>query len=250
MSLNYGVLKAQPIESLEGTAHSPHYQIHVVDPQSGTHYRIAVNVLSQVQPYNLQYHVIDDFKYPTLATLQGLPDGFTKLESKPGGLAIDFLRSDIVDEDQMRPVLFTDTGSETQLNDLLHERIQDALADSNARIYAFGDHWGPQSQPDQYFHFQPGNGIHDIHMNQGNDPGHRSQDGVWQDGALMVFLPATNRWMAVFLKFQSQSVHTDNAGHATDSPTPSNGGGGGYGGQDDNGGQGGHHHHHHHHSHS
>src|SRR5215469_13180442 len=123
---NYGVLKAEPLESLEGTAHSPHYQIHVVDKRTDTHYRIAVNVLSQVQPYNLLYHVIDDFQYPTLAALLKLPDGFTKLDSQPGGLAIDFLRSDIVDEDKLRPVLFTDIGSETQLDDLLHERVQQA----------------------------------------------------------------------------------------------------------------------------
>jgi|SRR5579859_1583211 len=236
---DYGVLKVQASESLEGTAHSPHYQIHVVDPQTDTQYRIAVNVLSQVQPYNLLYHVIDNFQYPTLTALQELPDGFTKLESQSGGLAIDFLRSDIVDEDKLRPVLFTDVGSETQLNDLLHERVQQAIADPNARIYAFGDRWGPeQGKADQYFGFEPGNGIHNIHMNQGNDPSHRSEDGVWQDGALMIFLPASNHWMAVFLKFQSQSLHTDDAGHAI-------------GGQSQNGGsngqsQQGHHHHHHH----
>jgi uncharacterized protein YukJ len=213
---DYGVLRAQSLESLEGTTRSPHYQIHVVDQQTDTHYRIAVNVLSQVRPYNLLYHVIDDFNYPTLTALLELPDGFTKLDSRPGGLAIDFLRSDIVDADKMRPVLFTDIGSETQLNNLLHERVQQAIADPNARICAFGDRWGPEDgQPDQYFGFEPGNGIHNIHMNQGNDPKHRNEDGVWQDGALLIFLPARNRWMALFLKFQSQSLHTDDTtGHA------------------------------------
>jgi uncharacterized protein YukJ len=217
MPLNdYGVLKAQPIGSLEGTPHSPHYQIHVVDQQTGTDYRVAVNVLSQVRPYNLLYHVIDNFTYPTTADLLKLPDGFTKLASQSGGLAIDFLRSKIVDSDQMRPVLFTDTGSETQLNNLLHARVQQAIADPGARVYAFGDRWGPENgKPDQYFHFEPGNGIHNIHMNQGNDPSHRQEDGVWQDGALLISFPASNRWMAVFLKFQSQSLHTDNTtGHA------------------------------------
>ena len=239
---NYGVLKVSPLESREGTSRSPHYQIRVVDHKTDTPYRSAINVLSQVQPYNLLYHVIDNFKYSTLAALLELPDGFTKLASRPGGLAIDFLRSDIVDEDKLRPVLFTDTGSETQLNDLLHKRVQQAIADPDARIYAFGDHWGPENgKPDQYFGFEPGNGIHDIHMNQGNDPGHRREDGVWQDGALMIFLPASNRWMAVFLKFQSQSLHTDNTtGHATDGRSQD----GGHNGSSHEG------HHHHHHKHS
>jgi uncharacterized protein YukJ len=36
-------------------------------------------------------------------------------------------------------------------------------------IYAFGAKWGPEKgKPDKYFKFVPGNGIHDIHMNQGN----------------------------------------------------------------------------------
>jgi uncharacterized protein YukJ len=212
---NYGVLKARPLEGLEGTPHSPHYEIHVVD-QTETHYRIAINVLSQVQPFNLLYHVNDDFRYPTLPDLLELPDGFTKLPSKPDGLAIDFLRSDIVDADKLGPVLFTDVGSERQLNDILHEHVQLAIDDPNARIYAFGARFGPEhGKPDKYFDFEPGNGIHEIHMNQGNDPTHRPEDGVWQDGALLIFLPGSNHWMAVFLMFQSQSLHTDDTtGHA------------------------------------
>jgi uncharacterized protein YukJ len=214
--LHYGVLKAQAIESLKGTPNSPHYQIHVVDQQTSTDYRVAVNVLSQVQPYNLLYHVVDNFVYPTTSALLQLPDGLTPLASQPGGLAIDFLRSDIVDADHMQPVLFTNIGSETQLDDLLDVRVQQAIADPNARVYAFGDRWGPEDGvPDQYFHFEPGNGIHNIHMNQGNDPSHEQEDGVWQDGALLIYLPATTRWIAVFLKFQSQASKTDDTtGHA------------------------------------
>ena len=213
---DYGVLKAHPLESRKGTSSSPHYQIHVLEQPAGTHYRIAVNVLSQVQPYNLLYHVVDNFTYSTLPDLLQLPDGFTKLASKPGGLAIDFLRSNIVDPSQMQPVKFSDIGSETQLNDLLDQRVQQVIADVDARVYAFGDRWGPENGvPDQYFNFEPGNGIHNIHMNQGNDPRHPNEDGVWQDGALLLYLAAKNQWMAVFLKFQSQASQTDDGtGHA------------------------------------
>jgi uncharacterized protein YukJ len=94
--------------------------------------------------------------------------------------------------------------------------VQLAIADPDALIYAFGDRWGPENgQADQYFHFEPGNGIHNIHMNQGNDPGHADEDGVWQDGALFFSFPAQNNWVAIFLKFQSQSWTTDDTtGHA------------------------------------
>ena len=60
----------------------------------------------------------------------------------------------------------------------------------------------------------PGNGVHDIHANQGNDPGHVNDDGVWQDGALLIHFPVSQQWVAIFLRFQSQSWHTDDVtGH-------------------------------------
>jgi uncharacterized protein YukJ len=214
---DYGVLKAHPIASLKGTPHSPHYQIHVVDQQSATHYRVAVNVLSSVKPYNLLYHVVDDFQDATItAQFLNLADGFTHVPSQPGGLAIDFVRSNIVDPSQMTPLHFTDIGSENQLNNLLDARVQEIIAEPDALVCVVGDRWGPEDgQPDQYFQFEPGNGIHNIHMNQGNDPSHASEDGVWQDGALFLYLPSKSLWMAVFLKFQSQSWQTnDTTGHA------------------------------------
>jgi len=213
----YGVLKARPVARLEATPASSHYQIHVVTEETNPDYRVAVNVLSDEKPYNLLYHLDDNFIYPTTTALLELPDGFTALPSQPGqpnSLAIDFLRSNIVDPEQMKPVLFTDIGSETQLNDLLETRIQQALADPGALVFAFGDRWGPENgTPDQYFEFDPGNGIHDIHMNQGNPPPHEQDNGIWQDGGLLLYFPSTDTWTSVFLKFQSQITPTDDSGN-------------------------------------
>jgi hypothetical protein len=93
--------------------------------------------------------------------------------------------------------------------------VQLALADEDALVYAFGERWGPEPQTkDKIFGFLPGNGIHDIHMNQGNVGRFIEQDGVWQDGALFLHLPTVQRWVAIFLKFQSQTWHTDDiTGH-------------------------------------
>jgi len=54
------------------------------------------------------------------------------------------------------------------------------MADSYSRIYAFGSAWDPEEQKcDQVFGFLPGNGIHDIYMNQGNGDGkHNGDNGV------------------------------------------------------------------------
>ena len=68
---------------------------------------------------------------------------------------------------------------------------------------------------DKYFGFLPGNGIHDIHMNQGNVGQFVKDDGVYQDGGLLIHFPDQQQWVAAFLKFQSQSWHTDDVtGHA------------------------------------
>ena len=90
----------------------------------------------------------------------------------------------------------------------------------------FGQRWGPEDGlPDKVFGFEPGDGVHDIHMNQGNDASFVRDDGVWQDGGLLVHFPAVSRWVGIFLAFQSQAWHTDDAtGHAiegpSDTPTP------------------------------
>jgi hypothetical protein len=47
-------------------------------------------------------------------------------------------------------------------------------------------------------------------MNQGNPSGSHSQDnGVWQDGGLIIQFPRENQWVAIFLKFQSQAWHSN-----------------------------------------
>jgi hypothetical protein len=59
-------------------------------------------------------------------------------------------------------------------------------------------------------------------MNQGNIPRFKGDDGVWQDGALLIHFPQLDQWVGTFLAFQSQAWHTDDAtGHAlADVPTP------------------------------
>ena len=89
-------------------------------------------------------------------------------------------------------------------------------------VYAFGERWGPEpATKDKYFGFLPGNGIHDIHMNQGNTGRFLDDDGVYQDGGVLVHFPDQHEWTAIFLKFQSQAWHTDDrTGHRITEPPP------------------------------
>lgn len=227
---NYGVLKGRPISSRLGAGSSPHYQIHLVD--NTTDYRIAVNVKSKLAPSELLYTIADDFKHPILEILKTLSTGFTRLANVPGGSALDYIRANLFDRKQMRPLAHDIPGPDNDLNEKINAYVQRAIADERAAIYAFGERWGPEPQTkDKYFGFLPGNGIHDIHMNQGNSGSFVSDDGVWQDGGFIIHYPAIRdengverwpeQWVGLFLAFQSQAWHTDDkTGHTISAPEP------------------------------
>jgi uncharacterized protein YukJ len=210
---HYGVLKGRPIDaSSEVNAETPHYQIRLV--ASNTHYRVAVNVKSQESPSELLYLVDENFDHPLIALLPDLPHTFTVLERKPGGLALDFIRGNLFDRLRLQPLPFDLPGPDNDLNERIDHYVRRAMSSQEALIYAFGERWGPENTADKVFHFLPGNGVHDIHMNQGNVGRFTADDGVWQDGALLFHFPAEQRWVALFLAFQSQAWHTDDeTGH-------------------------------------
>jgi uncharacterized protein YukJ len=157
-----------------------------------------------------------------LDQLRALPDGFTDLPSTPGGAAVDYIRGNLFDRVAMRPVPTAEPGPENDLGDFLDHYVRRALADPAARAFVFGQSWGPEQKADKVFDFRPGNGVHDIHMNQGNSGRFADDDGVFQDGALFLHFPDTDGWVAIFLAFQSQAWHTDDiTGHTLpDVPSP------------------------------
>jgi uncharacterized protein YukJ len=209
----YGVLKGRPVARRLGVTSNAHFQIHIVDDT--TDYRIAVNVKSKLSPSELEYLINDKFEHPITDQLVELPLGFHRIESRPGGLAIDFIRGNILDKDKMIPLPFDVPGPDNDLNEAIDKHVQRAMSDEESLLYAFGERWGPEDgKKDKIFGFIPGNGIHDIHMNQGNAEQFRGDDGVWQDGAMLIHFPIQNQWVGVFLKFQSQTWHTDDiTGH-------------------------------------
>lgn len=210
----YGVIKGNAVEAKrEDDMSTPHYQIHIV--AGNIHYRIAVNILSQLNPPELLFWADENFNHPITATLPKLPTGFTPLQNNAGGQALDFIRGNLFNRKDMQIIPSTLPGSDNDLSDKIEHYVNRAVQESDALIYAFGEPWGPETGiPDKIFGFKPGNGIHDIHMNQGNDQSHQGEDGVWQDGALIFQFPSSQQWVAVFLAFQSQSWHTDDiTGH-------------------------------------
>src|SRR4029453_12694985 len=186
----YGMLAGRVVDQrAEGGTDTPHYQIHL--RSGGADFRVAVNVLSRQHPSELLYLADEAFSHPVVQDLPALPDGFTPLPSNPGEEALDSTPANLFDRQLLRPVPATAPGPDNDLADKLDHYVQRAAADPAARLYAFGQRWGPESGvPDKVFGFSPGNGVHDIHMNQGNSGRFRGDDGVWQDGGVPPPFPA------------------------------------------------------------
>ncbi|MFI6322494.1 DUF2278 family protein [Nonomuraea sp. NPDC050556] len=202
---HYGVLAARAVaKRREGRSDTPHYQLHLTD-DAGISYRIAVNVLSQQAPSELLYLADDDFRHPMTEQLPKRGSGWTALTK-----GLDFIRGNLFDPARMRTLPPDLSGPDNDLADLLDHYVERAIADQEAAVYVYGERWGPEPRTrDKVFGFLPGNGVHDIHMNQGNSGRFASDNGVWQDGGLILHLPSESRYVALFLAFQSQAWHTD-----------------------------------------
>jgi len=217
---NYSVLVGDPVSGKVVTGSSTHYQITM--QAKGGPFTVAVNIQS-VDGSEVLYAIEEGFTPPDEAGLLALPTGMTSLKSEPGGLALDYVRSNVngqpmITREQMTllPQLRS-KGSEEErmMNRVRASALQNAvvtllnmtIADKDGTIYAFGSAYADSGKVD---------GIHDIHMNQGNPvSNHGADNGIWQDGALLIHLPAKGTWTAVFIAFQTESWSTDSAGNPT-----------------------------------
>jgi uncharacterized protein YukJ len=213
---SYGVLVARVVDRRrEPDGDSPHFQLRLVD-DDGVSYRAAINVRSQQAPSELLYLVDDDLLHPVTAAAGVLPSGWHPLAAASRGANLDYVRANLFDRGAMRGLPPDADGTDNDLEDLLDHYVQRVQADPDARALVFGQRWPTEAAtPDKIFGFVRGNGVHDVHMNQGNSGSFRQDDGVWQDGGLLLHLPGESRWIGIFLAFQSQAWHTDDTtGHA------------------------------------
>lgn len=216
---DYGVLKAAVLDRQPAREDSPHYQL--LCGVGDRRWRIAINALSQLAPSEVAYAVVSPFAHPLVAGVEPLPDGWRALpERDAAGGGLDFVRGNLSQPDAFLPLPLSKAGPANDLNELFDFHLRPLIDDPSARVFAFGQAWGPEEAADRYFGFTPGQGVHDIHQNQGNTGRFIGDDGIWQDGGLLVH--AGVAWTAILLRFQSQAWHTDDAtGHTLpDGPEP------------------------------
>jgi uncharacterized protein YukJ len=205
---NYGVLKGSARKFKRDEDDDPHSELLV--EANGTKYRIAINVRSSRGPVAqrlVEYAVIDDLRHPVVDSARALPIGWNDLrDQQDDGAAIDYIRSNLFRASDLKPLAHTTPGPDNDLFERIEALLERAIGDQKAQVYAFGEKWGPEQKADPYFGFEPGNGVHDIHMNQG-DPG--EPNATFQDGALLFDFPGAGTTTGLFIKFQNQEWHTD-----------------------------------------
>lgn len=209
----YGVLKGKVHDIREVNSHdrTPHYEVHI--KADNKDYRIAINVASQASPSEVLYLVSEDFNSEQITILPTLDEGFTTIDENNRDIALDYIRSGLFDPSKMVALPASKNGPDNDLNEKVNRYIKEAKS-KNAVVYAYGEKFKNEAEKDKYFGFSPGRGIHDIHMNQGNVDRWKTDDGIWQDGGILIQFEAENRWVGMFLAFQSQSWCTDANGHA------------------------------------
>jgi uncharacterized protein YukJ len=229
---DYGVWKGVPVhyevESALDDPRSPHLSLYYHDnqemePQFDRKYRhkhkhkppnktkpkeipglfrAAINIKSIDQDSRLAYWVnYKTAEHKMVQKLANLDFGFHPLEELDGQ-GLDYIRSGLFDTKSGRVLPHDIPGPNNDMIDVLVPEVKQSI-EKRAEVYIFGAC------------FNTRNGMHDVHMNQGNIGKFGHDDGVFQDGGLLIHYKDTGQWTGVFLAFASQAVHTDNkTGHA------------------------------------
>lgn len=245
----YGVWKANPvhyvIEHDDEDSYSPHLSLYYPGEESSSAYfgrhhhssegkhsgrkkfkrnnpgrggnkeipglcRAAINIKSTDTETRLAYWMDDSFdNHPIVNQLAKIPMGFKSLKNEkpnPAGMRLDYIRSNIFNVDDGRILPHDEPGADNDIIDFLEPKVQEAI-EQKATIYLFGEPFSDRK------------GIHDVHMNQGNIENFERDDGVYQDGGLLINYPS-GQWVGLFIGFASQAVHTDEeSGHAITTET-------------------------------
>ncbi|KAL4769105.1 hypothetical protein BDW60DRAFT_225244 [Aspergillus nidulans var. acristatus] len=206
---NYGVWKAHPVRyhvERRGTR-KPHLLLYHRDNGGGDS-ESAINIKSgDRQESRLVYWVDEEISDRRLIErLAHLRTGYHSLDDvepdSPDDIRLDYIRRNLFDIHTGRVLPHDIPGPNNDIIDVLEPRIKAAI-DQGATVHIFGERYNSQD------------GMHNIHMNQGNIAMYSGDDGPFQDGALVFYFPESHQWLGVFLAFASQSVHTGNgSGHA------------------------------------
>jgi uncharacterized protein YukJ len=197
-----------------------HITIRIPSPESGTQkFESAIDV--NKPDGGVQYVHLTNLDAAKFATVAAMADGFHPLASNDSSGALDYKRDDLITTPlgclgfwyavialfsgrSPTPVWINNTGTDA----LDHLESMFATPGDVAKVYLFGEAF---ENPAQFINGIPG-GVHDVHCNQGDPPGHFQQfDGIWQDGGVIVRY-ADGHLEGFFVKFVTQTLNTNDQG--------------------------------------
>ena len=158
----------------------------------------------------VSYRLVQGLSTKDFSLLAALSPGFAALAPVGASGALDYVRSPVLRNRLTHPLppwtgrwpyrLFFPWVRSDGDNAL---DVLEPLVRSATRLYVLGE---------PYLH---GLGVHNVHLNQGDPPGpHQPDDGIWQDGAVLC-QDAAGRIRVWQVRFNSQSLHTDDSGLPT-----------------------------------
>jgi uncharacterized protein YukJ len=195
-------------------ADSSRYEIKI--DCGGTLFRVSVRIRSTAASAITAYFspalaTVTRFNIPALAESIS---AFRPLEVGPQiGEGLDYLRDGSLDLNAMENI--PEDGSRISLANLVDILTARAIHTDAARVVAFGQAF-KDGKPDKTFHFSPSWAMHDVHMMQGAPTDHPFgvQNRVYGDGALFMWFPPERKLAALFTRFQSQEIISDQDGTA------------------------------------
>ena len=172
--ISYGVLKAAPLDFAREPG-GDHFQIHARAEAVEWRIPVKVSIARDTDAAMPLFYWDTALPGDMAQALAALTPGFHRLSSRPGGLALDYVRGGLVRISKFRRVIPDRPGAHNDLKDYLQALVTRGI-NEGGWLYAFGEPWGPEDdRPDQYFGFVPGRGVHDVQMaaRQWRIPGRR-----------------------------------------------------------------------------
>lgn len=193
----------------------PHY--HLLVKANDRQFDVAINIASEApgQDVRVLYAIKQNITPPQADALLHLNDGMYNLPAE-GLQGIDYVSDHLVSKDEMKllPLFDRSAPIEDQGEPTIKQLVGEVIAEPDTIVIAFGHRYDNTGGKNPCWGYSPDDGIHNIHMNQGNAPGnHDDENGRGEDGALFIYFPKTQTWTGVYVAFQTQSFDNDDRGY-------------------------------------
>jgi len=214
---NYGVWVGTPTSynAPSSSDSSPHLDLHFKDSKGSYYANINVESTDDSDS-RLVYWNVTELPSDFTAKLHALTPGYHAL-GLSSDLALDYIHSGLIDLSAGEILDYVPPSSSSTTPSILPtlEPVLKQAIHAHATVYIFGSEYSDPAKGKQ----PAVQGIHDVHMNQGNTGSFADDNAPKSDGALFIYVQdqgnaGSGTWTGVFLAFASQASQTDVVGDA------------------------------------